>query len=114
MTRPAPTAVVLTLVLLLAFVMGCATAHRAPVQPPLASVYTKVNAPLDTDMDETQLPAKRGEASTHNVLGLVAWGDASIPRAAQQGGIETVHHADYEFVYVLGLYSRFTTIVRGE
>jgi hypothetical protein len=93
---------------------GCAGFFSAPVVPPLAFVYTNVQAPLDADHDETQLGTKRGVASTQNVLGIVSWGDASTSTAAQNGNVSVIRHADYEFYNVLGVYSRFTTIVRGD
>jgi hypothetical protein len=71
-------------------------------------------APLDIDNDQTQLGAKVGESSTQNVLGVVSWGDASTRAAAQAGGITTIRSADYEFYTVLGIYSKYTTIVHGD
>lgn len=114
MTRLASIAAALLVALLLALTSGCAAFMRAPVQPPMAGVFTNVEAPLDTDMEKTPVSSKRGEASAHNILWLVSWGDASIQRAAEQGGIETIHHADYKFLYVLGIYSQYTTVVQGE
>jgi len=95
-------------------VSGCAGFFSAPVVPPLAFVYTNIQAPLDADHDETQLGTKRGVASTQNILGLVSWGDASTSAAAQNGNVSVIRHADYEFYNVFGVYSRFTTIVRGD
>jgi predicted small lipoprotein YifL len=91
---------------------GCGVV--APVVPPLAAVYTSVSAPLDTDLQETKLGPKKGEASCMSILGLVAVGDASIREAAKNGGITTIQAADYKFVNVLGVYQEFTTIVYGE
>jgi hypothetical protein len=93
---------------------GCAGFFSAPVVPPLAFVYTNVQAPLDADHDETQLGTKQGSASTQNVLGIVSWGDASTSAAAKDGNVTVIRHADYEFFNVLGVYSRFTTVVRGD
>lgn len=94
--------------------LGCAGVYQAPVMPP-GGAFTNVNAPLDTDVEPSTMEgSKRGEASTHNILGLVAWGDASIAEAARDGEIQSVEHADYEFLNVLGIYSQFTTVVEGE
>ncbi len=94
--------------------IGCAGFLSAPVVPPLAFVYTGVEAPLDTELERTNLGSKRGQASVVNILGIVSTGDASAKAAAEDGGIQTIHHADYEFFNVLGVFSRYTTIVYGD
>lgn len=78
-------------------------------------LYVKVKAPYDTDLDQTVLGDKKGEAQMYSVLWLVAWGDAGTAAAAQNGGITTVNHMDVEvFSILFGLYSRTTTIVYGK
>lgn len=93
---------------------GCAGFMTAPVVPPVAFVYTGIKAPLDVDADNTAITGKRGTASTINVLGLVAMGDASVKAAAEDGGITKVEHMDYEFFNVLFVFSKYTTIVYGQ
>ncbi|MFN0058150.1 MAG: TRL-like family protein [Planctomycetota bacterium] len=93
---------------------GCAGFVSAPVVPPLGWVYTQVHAPLDVDYMNTDLGSKKGSAETMNILGLIAMGDASIGKAAMNGNIKTVKHADYEMFNILGVYSRFTTHVHGD
>lgn len=85
----------------------------APVVPPVALVYSNIKAPLDVDVNETVLGSLRGEASATMILGLFSFGDAGLYAAAQNGRLETIDSADYEFVNVLGIYQRFTTIVYG-
>jgi len=94
--------------------VGCAGMITAPVVPPVAMLYTGYQAPLDTDFDNTQMGSKKGEASVINVLGIVAVGDASAEAAAEDGRITNVMHADYSFLNVLGVFSKYTTIVYGE
>ena len=94
--------------------IGCAGFYQSPVMPAQAFVFNDVKAPMDIDFDKTRVPAKRGEASTSNILGLVAWGDASVETAARNGGIKEIQAADYEFMSVLGVYSSYTTIVLGD
>ena len=78
-------------------------------------VLVDTTIPLDTNLDETRLGDKTGEASTQSVLWLVAWGDAGIQAAAAEGGITTITHADLKVFSVLfGLYVRQTTVVYGE
>ena len=106
---------VVTMAVATCFVItGCAGFMRAPVVPPLAFVYTNTSAPLDVDMDKTTLGSKKGTATVSNVLGLVAFGNASVRAAAQDGGISQINHVDYDFLNVLGVFSRFTTVVYGE
>ncbi|MBN1422749.1 MAG: hypothetical protein JXP34_28495 [Planctomycetes bacterium] len=78
-------------------------------------VYANIKAPLDTDLDETTLGSKVGVANVHSILNLVAWGDGGTQAAAEQGGIETIHHADQQILSVLFFaYVRRTTIVYGD
>jgi len=96
------------------FTAGCGW-YNAPVEPPIALIFTEVAAPMDYNVNATPVGSKRGEASSSQILGMVATGDASIQTAARNGGITTIHSVDYKYVsYVLGVYSKFTTVVIGE
>lgn len=86
----------------------------APVIPPVGIVYSDLKAPLDYDQEESAVGTKAGTAQTESVLGLVAWGDASIQTAAANGNIATLTGADYEYFNILGVYQRYRTIARGE
>ena len=78
-------------------------------------VYSKVKAPLDTDVENTSLGSKVGQASNYSVLWLVAWGDAGTQAAASNGGISVVKHLDIEQQIILfGAFSRMTTIAYGD
>jgi hypothetical protein len=88
---------------------GCA-AVRSPVGN--AMIYTGVKGPVVATSQTTW--SKTGSSSCHNILGIVAIGDASITAACQDGDITKVHHVDHNSQNVLGLYSRFETIVSGE
>lgn len=57
---------------------------------------------------------KIGKATCTSVLGLVAMGDCSIEAAKKAGGITTVSHVDNETFNVLGVYAKFTTVVKGK
>jgi len=93
---------------------GCAGFAVAPVVPPVGFLFNNTEAPLDVDMNQTQLGEKKGEASACSVLGLVAWGDASTQAAAKQGGLTQINHLDYKLLNVLGLFTQFTTTAYGE
>ncbi len=78
-------------------------------------VFMNVKIPLDTDLQDTELGSKVGVADTHAVLGLVAWGDSGMQAAAQDGDIQTLRHADREYLVILGIvYARQRTVVYGD
>lgn len=98
----------LTIATGLALVMtGCASV-AGPV-PAAVSFYA---APLD--LGTATRASKRGEACAQNVLGLVAWGDASLDAAKKNGDIKQVASVEQLPTRVLGYYARYCTVVRGE
>ena len=106
---------VLGLVAVVVLMSGCAGPFIiAPVIPPMGMAFTSTVAPLDVNVDKTELGTKTGEASTFCVLGLVAFGDASTAAAARDGGLKVINHADYRSLNVLGLFCSYTTIVYGD
>ncbi len=90
---------------------GC---YTAPVMPPGGLIYSNVQAPIDTNAESTVIGPKTGESSSASILWLFAWGDASVATAADNAGISTIEHVDYEFFHILGIYQKFTTRVNGE
>ncbi len=103
----------LVLILFVAFV-GCGGPWIAPVVPPQGLAFSSTEAPIDTDLNNTDLGSKMGKSSSICVLALFSFGDASISTAAQHGNIDIVKHADYRYLSVLGLFQSFTTIVYGD
>ncbi|MGP8153648.1 MAG: TRL domain-containing protein [Smithella sp.] len=92
---------IVVLMFLLLFFSGCA--------------YMNVQRPLGTEFNKTELGTKTGEASSHSVLWLFAWGDSGTKAAAENGGINIIRYADAKyFVVFFGLYSRVTTIAYGD
>jgi hypothetical protein len=78
-------------------------------------MYSDIRFPLDEDLWKTELGSKVGTASNYSVLWLVAWGDAGVKKAAENGGITVVNHMDMGIEsYVFGLYVRRDTIVYGD
>lgn len=78
-------------------------------------VYMKVQRPHDKDYDKTELGSKVGKSSLTSVLWLAAWGDAGTKKAAEDGDITVIRHADVQYyVFLLGLYARITTVVYGD
>lgn len=102
------------LALALLTVSGCVM-QSAPVIPPPGMIFTSYEAPLDLDFRETPAEGlRKGESSIINVLGLITVGDGGSENAARTGNISRVHYADYSFMSVLGVFSRYSTIVYGE
>lgn len=87
---------------------------NAPVVPPQGMIYSNTSAPISTNFDSADLGSKKGEAYAEGVLGLVAWGDASVHTAAKDGDLQVIEHVDYEMLNVLGIYTKFTTKVYGK
>ena len=87
---------------------GCAYA------PPMGGLYTHASIPRDFDNPGKAL--KHGEACSQGILGLIAWGDASIGAAARDGGITTVHTTDISSTTILygWLYNHYCVEVMGE
>ena len=57
---------------------------------------------------------KSGEACAHSVLGVVAFGDASIEAAKKNAGITKVATVDHRTLNVLYFYGGYCTVVYGE
>jgi len=98
----------------LALFSGCAGYVCGVVKPGVGTLYSDYTAPLDVDSDPATMPAKEGTATTECILGLVLTGDAGLKTAAKNGEITRIHSADYHLKNILGIYSKFTTIVYGE
>ncbi len=87
---------------------GCAL---APVVPPRGILFNDQKAPL---FGGKEIGSREGCASTYTVLFLVGWGDSSVTAAARDAGITQVKQLNYRMFSILGLYQRYTTIVRGD
>lgn len=100
-----------SLALVLAATLLLPACVATPVGPGI--FYTGVSAPLEATAS-TAPSSKSGKASASQVVGLVAWGDASIQAAATNGGIKVIHHVDYHAFSILGVYSSFEVTVYGD
>ena len=56
---------------------------------------------------------RRGESCAFSILGLVAWGNASIHGAKGAGGVQEVSSVDHESFNLLGVFGYYCTVVRG-
>ena len=102
-------------VILILFVVfsltGCAAYSTSPVSGALVS---DVHAPLHVGTGINKQSLKVGTGSVSSVLGLFAFGDASIRSAAASAGIKQIHYVDYHTRSVLGIVATFTVYVYGE
>jgi hypothetical protein len=85
----------------------------AKVQSPISALVTVTESGVDATGAEGGA-GKVGRATCRNILGLVAYGDASIAEAAREAGIKTIHHVDAESTRIWFFYSQYTTVVYGE
>jgi len=77
--------------------------------------YVNIQTPFDTDLDKTDLGTKKGTSDAYCVLWLFAWGDASYAKAAENGKIQVMKHADQKIHQIFfGCYTHWTVIVYGD
>ena len=86
------------------FALGCVGAHG-----PTFGLWSDVKGPVTgTKMGSP----KTGEACSQHWLGVVALGDASIEKAAANGGITRIDSVDFTMKNMV-VTGEFCTIVRG-
>lgn len=83
---------------------GCATYY------PAGGLYTEGKMGVQADGADGE---KNGRACMNSIMGLVAFGDASVRAAKRDGNIETVTSMDYEVENILGIYGKYCLVVRG-
>ncbi len=117
------------LVAALTFGTGCAlpipVASQMPVVPSVGLLFEQYKAPVQTDAGGKRLGRKMGTAKVRHIfdpiftrLPLVTWGDSkdglAVMRAAENGGITTIRHIDYERTSVLSILVVVRIIVYGD
>jgi hypothetical protein len=99
---------VVATILVAGLATGCATAGF----PLSGSTYAGVKGSLYArTLGESK---KEGKACAHSVLGIAAFGDATIKEAAKKANISEVDSVDFEEFNILGVYGRYCTIVNGK
>jgi hypothetical protein len=97
------------------FLLGCGAMNS---MYPFGSLYTGVQSPHVTNRNETSGPGKSGdkagEACATGILGLVAFGDASLDAAKKAGGITEVHSVEHHGTNILGIYVQGCTEAHGK
>jgi len=86
---------------------------------PFGSLYTGASIPHGMDRTETSGAGKsgdkKGEACVTGILGLAAFGDASLDAAKKAGGITDVHSVEIHATDILGfVYATTCTEVHGK
>ena len=71
-------------------------------------------AAVKSPVTSNPLGSKKGEATATSVLGWFAFGDASVQKAAKDGGITKISHIDQKSTSVLGLFAKYTITVYGD
>jgi hypothetical protein len=86
---------------------------------PSGSLYTGTVAPSAINRTENsgagKTGDKMGEACTTGILGLAAFGDASLDAAKKAGGISDVHSVETRVMSILGfVYTQGCTVAHGK
>ncbi len=93
---------------------GCMTRPVSPFVPYIGDTFSAVAFPVDIKYEKTPIADSYGASTAHNVLGLVAWGDASVTGAAAQGDLDTVNYVDASYMNILFIYSQTRIEVAGQ
>jgi len=84
---------------------------------PTGSVYTGTKVPHGMDLLEGsgagKVDTKTGEACATGILGIAAFGDASLDAAKKAGGITDVHSVEFRGLSILGIYTQGCTVAHG-
>ncbi len=103
--------------LFVALLSGCAHVASPVASPVFGCIYTGVRGPIAIANNDNYFGSnsKIGTASCFSLFGLFAFGDASIQRAMENGGIRRIYSVDYQSnSFLLGLIAKYKTIVNGE
>ena len=110
-------AFLLVLLGLCLFVSGaCGTTVTSIVGGGLLVSYVSVPTDHPKQSSTTEVGERSGEACSHSVLTLFAWGDASLKAAAENGEITNVLTVDTKTMTILPfglLYAQSCTVVSG-
>ena len=92
--------------------MGCGAGY------PSGAWYNGTTTPHGMNRTETSGAGKSGdkagEACATGILGIVAWGDASLDAAKKAGGITDLHSTEYHDTNILGIYHQGCTAAHGK
>ena len=102
-------------ILLLLSIVGCTFPLARPMPLGTGVVYSNVQFSDDGyPVNDALVGSRRGESSMSEILCCFASGNASVTRAAQDGGISKIKTVEHEFFNILLIYQSYTTYVTGE
>lgn len=102
-----PHSIAIPVLVLMLLTTGC----MGEASPVIGRLYADVQYGMfaTTAVDAS----KRGEACAKAILTLFAFGDATVTSAKANGSITQVAAVEHSSFNVLGIYSRWCTIVKG-
>ncbi len=99
---------------LLAIGVGCGATGGYPY----GGVYNGTTTPHGMNKNEISGAAKsgdkNGESCATGILGLAAFGDASLDAAKKAAAVTDVHSVEFRNFSILGLYTQGCTVVHGK
>ena len=93
----------------MAMLYGTSCSTLAGAGGSLASVVT-----VGQTATSNPVGTKVGTSEAFGILGLINVGNASIQKAARDGGITKISHVDVKTTGVLGIFTKYKTLVYGE
>lgn len=91
-------------------VLGGCAGVASPVGNGL--LVTTVQGPVTATTNADS--SKTGQSCAVNVFGIIATGNASISAAAKNGDISEIAVVDHKSTSVLGVFSKYCTVVSGK
>jgi len=88
------------------FALNCASAGYGPQ----GLLYTNHSIGLYANQVDSE---KEGFACAHSVLGLLAWGDASIGKAREKGLLSKINLIEQNSFSILGIYAKVCIVTKG-
>jgi len=85
---------------------------------PSGSLYSGTQVPHGINRNETSGPGKtgdkQGESCATGILGIAAFGDASLDAAKKAGGVTEIHSIEFHSTNILGIYTQGCTVAHGK
>ncbi len=101
-------------ILTIAALFLSAALSSCAIGPVNGVLFTRTRFPGQLNSADDVPPAKQATGCMHEVLGTVAWGDASAGSIAMDNQIQKIAIIDHSTMSILsGVYSNFCTIVTG-
>jgi outer membrane protein OmpA-like peptidoglycan-associated protein len=105
------------IIIALVATMGLGSAGCTAFGYPTGSVYTGTQVPhgmMRLEGAGSPKPGdKTGQSCATGILGIAAFGDATLASAKKAGGITDVHSVEFGGMSILGIYTQGCTIVYG-